>query len=296
MPKYFRFPWAVAGDKTAIPDETQTNGSVSYQEGYGDPYEQDPETAPGARNIEREMYNQALFDITETLQQYYQRGVPPYITADDNGGTPFGYSQYSRVFFNNRIYESLINNNTNQPTVTTAWRLVDFTALDSLYLLSGNNLSDLTSTETAITNLGLGTAAPLDFGTSPGNVPRIGTPGTTELGSDSAVIVRAGSNANGHYILYSNGLIHQWNSNLPNGRQDITFPIQYTEESTISIYYLRNTSSSAASENNGTFTSVTTTGFNGHVHNEGSANWYSMVIKINILTKIYLINNRFFNQ
>ena len=236
MPKYFRFPWAVAGDKTAIPDETQTNGAVSYQEGYGDPYEQDPETAPGARNIEREMYNQALFDITETLQQYYQRGVPPYITEDDNGGTPFGYSQYSRVLFNNRVYESLINNNTNLPTLTTAWRLVDFTALDSLYLMAGDNLSDIDNIETARSNLGLGTAAPLDFGTSTGNVPRIGTPGTTETGSDSAVIVRAGSNANGFFIVFSNGYKKTWGAtNVGNSDITVTFPVEYTDLSSINI-------------------------------------------------------------
>ena len=183
MAKYFRFPWAVSGDKTEIPDETQSSGAVSYQQGYGNPYEQDPATAPGARNIEREMYNQALFDITETLQQYYQRGVPPFITTTDNGGSAFGYPQYSRVLFNNRVYESLINNNTNTPP--TQWRLVDFTALDALYLLAGNNLSDLASPSTARTNLGLGSAATRNTGTGGGDVPLNSNLGSAARQSDT---------------------------------------------------------------------------------------------------------------
>ena len=137
MAKYFRFPWSVTGDKIAIPDELQPSGEVSYQQGYGIDYERNPATDPNARDIERQMYNQALFDITETLQQYYQRGVPPYITAAMNGGTAYAYDQYARVRYDpgtgDRIYESLINNNTNLPTVTTAWRLADFNSLDARY-------------------------------------------------------------------------------------------------------------------------------------------------------------------
>ena len=241
MARYFRFPWAVAGDKTTIPDTTQTDGAVSYQEGYGDPYEQDPATTPGARNIEREMYNQALFDVTSTLQQYYQQGVPDYITPAENGGTAYGYPIYARVRLNNRVYESLIANNTNAPTVTSAWRLADFlgldarylqqTGADARYLLEANNLSDLISQSTARSNLGLGTAATrntgtasdqvplnsqlptlgtaatLDVGQDSGDIPQIGTPATA---GRSAVVINAGSNSNGGYRIYSDGFIEQW--------------------------------------------------------------------------------------
>ena len=140
MAKYFRFPWATSGDKADIPDNTQSSGAVSYNEGYGISYQQDPATNPSARTIERQMYNQALFDVTSTLQQYYQRGVPPFITSALNGGVAFSYSQYASVLFNNRVYESLINNNTNLARqVTTNWRLVDFTGLDARYGLGSYN-------------------------------------------------------------------------------------------------------------------------------------------------------------
>ena len=225
MARYFRLPFAGQGDKTVFPDNTQADGSLSYNQGYGPDYQRTPGTDPQARRIERNRFNQLIFDITSTLQLYYQEAVPPFITAADNGGTAFQYPKYARVRYDagtgDRLYESLVDDNDDLPTVTTAWRLVDFDGLDlrylqqvtadDRYLLEENNLSDLTSTETARSNLGLGTSAPLDFGTSSGNVPRIGTPGTTEPGSDSAVIVRAGSNANGSFRVWSDGLIEQMN-------------------------------------------------------------------------------------
>ena len=196
MAKYFRFPFANQGDKVTVPDTTQADGQVSYNQGYGPDYQRTPGTDPQARRIERNRFNQLLFDVTETLQEYYQESIPPYITAAENGGSNYPYSQYAKVRFNpgsgERVYESLLNNNTNLPTVTTAWRFADFTGLDARY--------------------GLGSTTPLRTGTGTGNIPLIGTPGTTAAGNNSAVIVRAGSNTNGNYVVYSNGLIKQWNT------------------------------------------------------------------------------------
>ena len=216
MAKYFRFPWAVNGDKAEIPDPTQTNGAVSYQQGYGASYQADPETDPNSRDIERTMYNQALFDITSTLQQYYQRGVPEFITAANNGGVAFNYQQYARVLFNSRIYESLTNNNTTEPTNTTNWRLSDFGGLDLRYALR----TDIPTLPT------LGTAATRNTGTAAGNVPLIGALSADAGGSNSAVIVRGGNNANGSYRVWSDGFIELFGDAAP----DVTFtyPIPLT--------------------------------------------------------------------
>ena len=223
MAKYFRFPWAINGNKTAIPDATQSNGAVSYQQGYGPAYAANPTTDPSARDIERVMYNQALFDITENVQEYSQFGTPDYITAADNGGTAFPYAQYARVQYNPgsgmRVYESIINNNTNLPTVTTAWRLVDFTGLDARY--------------------GLGSTTPLRTGTANGNLPLIGTPGTTAAGANSAVVVRQGSNTNGFFRVWSDGLIMQWQGGIfpppPATTVSVTFPISYANLSSVVV-------------------------------------------------------------
>ena len=233
MARYFRFPFANQGDKVVFPDTIQADGSLSYNQGYGPDYQRNPATDNQARRPDRSRFNQLLFDITSTLQRYYQEDTPRFITASDNGGTAFQYPIYARVRYDDgsgfRVYESLKNNNNSLPTVTADWRLVDIAGLDarfltraladSLYITTAvadgryltpsagdsrflnesNNLSDLENAATARTNLGLVT------GTAAGNIPVIGTPGTTAAGANSAVVVRSGMNANGRFRVWSDG-------------------------------------------------------------------------------------------
>ena len=233
MAKYFQFPFAVTGQKTAIPETTQANGAVSYQEGYGSDYSEDPASTPGARNIERVMFNQALFDITSTLQLYYQTAVPPYITAEQNGGTAFAYQENARVFFNGRIYESTIANNTNLPTVSAAWTPVDLTGLDARFA----QLANLGTASTR--NIGtapdqvplnsqlpppptLGTAAQLNTGTGQGQIPVIGP---------SSVLIATGTNSNGTFFRWSNNYTVQATParTLSAGQQStFNWPIAFT--------------------------------------------------------------------
>ena len=172
MARYFRLPFAENGDKNTLPDTTP-NSVVSYDTGYSSDYQRNPGTDALARRVERNFFNQLMFDVTSTLQLYYQTGTPPFITTTDNNGDAFSYPIGARVLFNNRLYESLVANNTAMPTNTTNWRLVDFPGLDARYTQRSNNLSDLADAETARENLDLGTAALVDTGTSNANVPTI---------------------------------------------------------------------------------------------------------------------------
>ena len=175
MARYFRRAFATAGDRTALPDDTQANGNVSYQQGYGPDYSRNPETDSNANRVERQMFNQVLFDVTSTLQLYYQTGVPPFIESTDNGGTAFSYVIGARVVLSNRIYENTVASNTATPP-GTGWVLVDVsgndaryytrtaadaryysrTLAESTFLQESSNLSDLDSASTARTNLGIG--------------------------------------------------------------------------------------------------------------------------------------------
>lgn len=53
MTKIFKSPLP-RKDKTVVPVEIQTDGSVSYTQGYGYDYERDQVTDPAAKDIERE--------------------------------------------------------------------------------------------------------------------------------------------------------------------------------------------------------------------------------------------------
>lgn len=128
MAKFFIFPFATAGDKTAIPDDTQPSGAVSYETGFGPDYQKDLATDPDAKPIPRPESNQLYFDITDAIRQYQTLGVPDFITTADNGGVPFPYDIYARVRYDDgggfQIYESMEDTNTNLPSDVASWRVI----------------------------------------------------------------------------------------------------------------------------------------------------------------------------
>lgn len=128
---FYRYPFASAGDKTDIPEATQTDGSVSYNQGFGFDYERDPSTDPDAKNIQRDDFNGVIFDITENLQQYQLNGVPEWVPAAQNGGVAVNYPKFARVRYDTagdgtgwQVFESAVVNNTSTPGADGNWTVV----------------------------------------------------------------------------------------------------------------------------------------------------------------------------
>ncbi len=122
--KYYIFPFADGGDKAVVQDNTQVDGTVSYDEGWGGDYELEQGVAPLAKDIPRDQSNQLMFDVTENVKQYQEHGYPEHITAADNGGAPFGYDLWARVIgTDGHVYESKIAANTDIPP-TANWSQV----------------------------------------------------------------------------------------------------------------------------------------------------------------------------
>lgn len=118
---YIRFPFANVGDKTPIPEDAQPDGSVSYEIGFGSDYEADPMVDPNAKPVPRAQSNQLYNDIMTAIQKLQQQAVPDFITTADNGGTPYSYSKYNRVFYSGVTYISLVDANVDLPSVTASW-------------------------------------------------------------------------------------------------------------------------------------------------------------------------------
>lgn len=121
--KFFRFVFGQNGDRAAVPDTTPVDGSVGYQQGYGFDYQR----APGdglVKNIERNKWNQLLFDITLGLRQYQTNGFPEFIESFDNGGFPYPYAKNAFVrWTDGQVYVSLVDNNTSTPADLSKWSL-----------------------------------------------------------------------------------------------------------------------------------------------------------------------------
>jgi len=127
MEKFFAVPFAVAGNKTDVPNAAAIDGSVSFTQGYPIGYQQDPDIDPlTAKDIERNKFNGLLYNMTKALQELQAHAVPDFITSAMNEGTPWSYSKQDLVRWNNGVetltYESLVNSNTSLPSDTTKWR------------------------------------------------------------------------------------------------------------------------------------------------------------------------------
>lgn len=121
MTRVIRIPFAENGDREEIPVTQQASGDVSYAQGYTLNYELDPNTDPSAKRVERTKMNQLMNDITTAVRDIQSHGVTEWITTAENGGAAFSYTLGSVVLYNGVLYQSLVNNNTQLPTVTANW-------------------------------------------------------------------------------------------------------------------------------------------------------------------------------
>lgn len=147
-PKYFVDPFAISGDKIAVPDVPPSNGTVSYTIGFGPDYQLDLLTNPNALPVPRPQTNQIFYDITSNIQQYQQVGVANWITPTQNLGTPYQYAKYAYCLYDlgtgdgPQLWQSNLNANTSVPGADTNWRSVPSNVLDwqSVYTYRSNGL------------------------------------------------------------------------------------------------------------------------------------------------------------
>lgn len=124
MAKFFKYAFGQAGILTPIPNDTQLDGSISYEQGFSTDYTLNPQFDPvTAKEVPLAQTNQYLNDITGAVQQYQTNGFPDFITTADNDGVPYPYAINSYVRYNNEIYYSLIDNNTDTPP-SVNWKLI----------------------------------------------------------------------------------------------------------------------------------------------------------------------------
>lgn len=115
MTKIFKVPFATQGDRTSIPNEVQSDGAVSYTQGYGYDYERDQVSDPAAKDIEREKMNGIFHDITEAVGEIQNYGFPKW--AEE--GKP--YPIRAIVYHKNKVWQSKVENNEIEPVAGAQW-------------------------------------------------------------------------------------------------------------------------------------------------------------------------------
>ena len=178
-------PFAASGDKEQIPQTKQDTGEISFSEGYGPDYEKDLDNDTGAKTIERAKLNWLLCLVTSEIKKYQEQGIPDCISKEDNGGIDYPYAAAAMVRYNNKIYYSLKDANTDKPD-TNSWSLLD----PSEYLSVGGGTinGDLTITG----SLDINGEQPYTKSNPPPATPNslsIGTVTTLEPGAPATAVI-----------------------------------------------------------------------------------------------------------
>ena len=111
--KKFIIPFAATGDKTAVPNTLQPDGTVSYAQGFGPDYELDKTLDPvNAKDVPRDQTNQIYFDLTDAVGEQQLYGVALW------GADRAPYPLNARAYHNDKLWRSSVINNSGEPGVS----------------------------------------------------------------------------------------------------------------------------------------------------------------------------------
>lgn len=115
--KRFAVPFATTGDKVVIPDAVDSQGAVSYSEGWGPDY-QLPDDDPAYRPVGRQEMNGVLNDITGAIAEVQQNGVATWVQP---AGLIPPYPVNALVRHNDKVWLNNSANNSAEPSVANGW-------------------------------------------------------------------------------------------------------------------------------------------------------------------------------
>lgn len=116
MAKFFKTPFASGGARTTIPTDAQSDGMMSFLEGWGYDYERNPLTDEQAKHIERGKMNYMFFIITEALGELQRQGTSTW----DEEKIPYGDGAI--CWFGGKTWISLTAGNSDKPGITKKWK------------------------------------------------------------------------------------------------------------------------------------------------------------------------------
>lgn len=111
---YIQNQFAFNGDTTTIP-QTDPDGFLNWDQGYGIRYSLDKETDPNALDIDRGTFNDVLYVLSGATQNWQQNGNPPWITPLENRGIPYAYALGATVLHNQVLWQTTVAANVTEP-------------------------------------------------------------------------------------------------------------------------------------------------------------------------------------
>lgn len=139
--KYFGIPFALSGDRAAIPDAAQPDGSVSFTQGFTLDYELE-NTDPNYKPVPREETNALYYDITEAVGIVQKQGFADW-TID---AAPYQINAFVR--HSDIVWINTIAANSSEPGMSPTW--VEFLYIDSGYRIQIGDPVYVTATGTVV--------------------------------------------------------------------------------------------------------------------------------------------------
>lgn len=122
---YILTPFALEGDRVPVSVDVAASGAVTWEEGYGSLYQEDPDV--NGLYVPRDAQNEIFYTISFGLKEIQDLGVPTPITLEQAGGVaPHPYAQSALVHVDGQVLRSLVPDNVDDPTGAfdpTAWRI-----------------------------------------------------------------------------------------------------------------------------------------------------------------------------
>ncbi len=184
-------PFANSGDITNIPNDTQPNGSVSYEEGWGSQYEVDP--ASGGRRLEKNNFNGVFNLLTTNQKELVDQGVINHIVDKE-------------YLINAKVRGTDGNNYTSNKTTVTAPPSADWD-LDTIS--AGRDVATQGEAEAGINNENVITPLGLRYGlNATGTAPIYACRAWVNFDGTGPVAIRESGNVSsitdlgtGHYTI-----------------------------------------------------------------------------------------------
>lgn len=112
----FKVPFAASGDTSSIPTEAQSDGSVSFTQGFTFDYERKTDgTDPQGKVFPRTPFNGLMNEITASIGEIQQNGHPSWSA----GMAPYPIN--ARVRYNDINWISTVSNNSSTPGSGANW-------------------------------------------------------------------------------------------------------------------------------------------------------------------------------
>lgn len=123
--KYFGIPFALSGDRTAIPDAAQPDGSVSFTQGFTLDYELE-NTDPDYKPVPREETNALYYDITEAIGIVQKQGFADWTVS----AAPYPVNAFVR--HNDIVWRNTVAGNSAEPGTDATWADETISFVDTL--------------------------------------------------------------------------------------------------------------------------------------------------------------------